>query len=163
MGFEREFETPILVFLEKEEAMKEYEKLDKTLQYLIDNTDPYGMQSTEIHNELKVATDAVEQHLILEKLVKDGYSVIHVPKNKETGEEYRNDSFCIASYDGIVFRENNGYKVEYAIRNRELINRKIISWLNPAWKIILFISAILTLFFGSIKAYTEIITPIFNT
>jgi len=142
--------------------MKEYEKLDKTLKYLVENTDPYGKQSTDIHNELKVATDAVEQHLILEKLVKDGYSIIHVPKNKETGE-YRNDPCYIASYDGIVFRENNGYKVEYAIRNRELLNRKIISWLNPAWKIILFISAILTLLFGSFKAYTEIITPIFNT
>lgn len=142
-------------------TMKAYKKLDKTLDYLIAHKDPYGQQSSEIHNNLHVAQDQTEQHLILEKLVEDGYAVIIVPQNVD--KEYRNDPFYIISFNGMVFKENGAYEVEFSIRHRELRTRKIISWLNPAWRIVAFITAILTLIFVGIKAYIEIIHPILNT
>lgn len=139
--------------------MKAYKKLDKTLDYLIANKDPYGQQSSEIHKNLNIAQDQVEQHLMLEKLVEDGYTIVNVPRNVKSGKEERNDPFYVISFNGMLFKENGAYEVEYAIRQRELSTRQILSWLNPTWRIIGFIGTILAVIFGVIKTL-EIINPI---
>lgn len=136
--------------------MKTYQKLDDTLDYLIKNKDPYGQTSEEIHNNLKIAHDQLEQHLILNKLVKEKYATVNVSKNEKTGEEYPNNPYFVISYEGIVFNENGGYSVEYSLRNREVINRKIVSWLNPAWKVLAFLGTSIGVVLGLIKLYLSI-------
>jgi len=136
--------------------MKAYKKLDGTLEYLIKKKDPYGQTSEEIHNNLKIADDKLEQHLILNKLVEEKYASVNVPKNKETGEEYPNNPYFVISYEGMVFNENGGYSIEHSIRKRELTNRKVISWLNPAWKILAFLGTSIGVILGLIKLYLSI-------
>ena len=126
--------------------MKAYKKLDKTLDYLIANKDHFGQQSDKIHENLNIAQDQVEQHLALEKLVNDGYAIIIVPKTG--GREERNNPCYIISFNGILFKEDGAYEVEYAIRQRELFTRKILSWLNPTWRVLGFILTILAVIFA---------------
>ncbi|MEQ8627775.1 hypothetical protein [Ekhidna sp.] len=135
--------------------MKHHQKLDLTLSYLKELNDPYGEESHTIHEELNLANDALEQHLILEKLVADGYVDVLIPKDQKTGEQFRNNPNYVINYNGIVFMEQNGYQSEFAIRNRERINRIIVSWLNPAWKVVAFIAAIL----GLLKLLQSLFTP----
>ena len=126
--------------------MKAYKKLDKTLDYLIANKDAYGQQSNEIHKNLNIAQDQTEQHLMLEKLIEDGYAIVMIPKTG--GKEERHNPCYIISFNGILFKEFGGYKVEYAIRQRELFTRKLLSWLNPTWKTVGFILTILAVIFA---------------
>ena len=143
--------------------MKAYKKLDKTLDYLIANKDPYGQQSSEIHKNLNIAQDQVEQHLVLEKLVEDGYTIVNVPKNGKSGKEYRNNPLYIINFNGMLFKENGAYELEYAIRQRELITRKLLSWLNPTWRVFGFIGTIVAIIYGVFRIYKDIIYPILNT
>ena len=90
---------------------------------------------------------------MFEKLVEDGYAVTNIPREESTGKEYPNNPFFIISYQGIMFKEMHGYGVEYSIRKRELTNRKVVSLLNPTWKILAFLGLIL----GLIKLGIELL------
>uniref|UniRef100_UPI00404B1B71 hypothetical protein n=1 Tax=Fulvivirga sp. TaxID=1931237 RepID=UPI00404B1B71 len=120
--------------------MKSYEKLDRTLEYLIEKGNAYGEKSKDIHNKLKIADSPLEQHLILEKLKEDNYVYALYEKNSETGEEVNktNPSYLV-SYHGVIFLENGGYEIEFTLMKREKLNRHILSVLNPAWKVLAFI------------------------
>ena len=132
----------LYLLLKNDSMLKDHQKLDKTLEYLINNKNPYGEFSKDIHEKLQIADDPLEQHLILEKIVEDGYADVNVPKNRVSGDEYRNNPLYIVSYKGEVFKKNGGYQAEYSLQKRELRTRKILSWLNPVWKILAFIALI---------------------
>lgn len=133
-------------------SKKSFQKLDDTLKFLLESSDAFGLESSDVHNELDIANNSLEQHMILEKLRKDGNVEAIYPKDSKTGkEDIYNPSF-VASFAGKMYLESGGYKVEYVLRRRELLNRKVLSILNPGWKILGFVVALML----TVKLFNEL-------
>lgn len=129
---------------------KNFEKLDLTLKYLINNEDEMGIEATEIYKNLGETIDISdhEQWKILIKLERDGFIKRHMKTQRrpDKTETKTTTKIFSSTFDGLLFIENGGYKIDFSNKKRDKLHSKISQWFNIVWKPFAVIIGILTIF-----------------
>ena len=127
---------------------KDNRKLNSTLNFLNQNREQFGFQSKYFHEQIGVADDPLEQHLILEKLSEDNLVYRNFAFSTETKEiAQRTDPFYIIKFDGILFIKKGGYP--------ENLTQYLIQFLKKNIVIIIAILALIISFLSYLRPHID--------